>query len=160
MGLSGQVLHLLRPHPGCVGPSGVGGKWGEKKRGVWEGASGIRGPGEAQKVLPPPSQPQEACWAPRPGPLFSEAPSSLVGPRAVGGREEGERGGEVVGEGPSGIKRIRGGTESISPTISASGSLLGFQVCSPAFWGPLLPCDSQGHRREKKRGQQGGALRD
>ena len=42
--------------------------------------------GEVACCVPCPLGPQEACWAPRPGPPPSKDPSSRVGPRGVGGR--------------------------------------------------------------------------
>lgn len=66
-----------------------------------------------------------------------------------------------MGRGPPGSED-RGGVEVVSPTHSASGSLLGFGVSSPTFrtpFGRVAP-RGIGRRKEgkKKRGQRGGAL--
>ena len=64
------------------------------------GSFGIGGSGEAWRVLPPPTQPWEACWASGSGPLPSRTPSSHMVPRGIGGR--GGRRREANEEGPSG----------------------------------------------------------
>ena len=38
---------------------------GEIRRDRWEGSSGTGGAGEERRAFAPPTQAQEACWAPR-----------------------------------------------------------------------------------------------
>ena len=78
--------------------------------------------------------PWKACWVPRPGTLPFEATSSCRGPRDVGGKEEGGKGGEVVGGTLQG-QGIRGSTAGISPTHSGPVSLLGSWTWSSTLQG-------------------------
>ena len=112
-----------------------------------EGLSEIRRPGEMQRVFPPPARPQEACWAPRPGPLSSEAPYGFGDPRGIGGREEGEIRGEAEGgdhPGPGDQGRSRGlFHHPLSPRRP-----VGLPGMDLSFWDPLWQSGFQGHRRE------------
>ena len=129
-----------RPPLGRVGPSSIGGRQGEKRRGGREGSSGAGGSGEVRPAFPPnPLGPRETCWAPRPGALISRAPSSLVGLRSMGGREEGGRGGEADHLGPGDQGRHCGRFPCPLGPGKPAG-LLGLVLCLPgsplAVWVP------------------------
>ena len=65
--LPGRSPPPPNPPPGHVGPGVMGGRLGRS------GEAGRRGPsGEEWRVIAPPTRAQEACWAPRRGPLPSE----------------------------------------------------------------------------------------
>ena len=63
------------PPPGRIGPGGHRKEAGEIRRGRWEGPSQTRRAREERRAFAPPTQAQEACWAPRWGPLPSETRS-------------------------------------------------------------------------------------
>ena len=69
--LSGRVLHPQRSPPGHVRPGGTGGRMKESRRGRQEGRSSTGGAGDEWRMFVLPTQAQEACWAPRWGPLPS-----------------------------------------------------------------------------------------
>ena len=71
---------------------------------TWRDPPGLSGFGGVRLVFPPPSRPWEACWAPAQGPPPSEAPSSLLGPRGIGGRERGKEEEKWKGRGPLGLE--------------------------------------------------------
>ena len=125
---------------GCIGPRGM--EWGEEEEmQTGRGPLGSEDQGGMCLAFPLPTRPWEACLAPGPGPPPSRAPSSHVGPRGMGGREERGRGGEADGGGggPSGT----GGSGEARPAIPAPsrvpGSLMGSWAGSFTLQGPLQP---------------------
>ena len=88
VGLPGWVLYPPRPPLGCSGPRGVGGRQGRRGEVDRRGPPESEDQGRCRGHFPCPLGPREACRAPGPGPPFSGAPSGLVGPRDIGGREE------------------------------------------------------------------------
>ena len=86
VGLLGWILCPPRPPLGCIVPRGVEGSRGRRGEVDSEGSSGSEDQGRHGGHFAHPRRPQEACWAPGPGPLPSGALSSLVGPRGIGRR--------------------------------------------------------------------------
>ena len=113
---------------------------GEEERWTEGGAPGSGDQGKHRGCFPCTLGPWETSWAPGPGPLFSGAPSGLVGARGMGGREEGEEEERrTVGGGPSRTTGSGAMLQVFPPPTWAPGSLLGFWDWCPAFWGPLRP---------------------
>ena len=78
---------------------------------IW--GQGIRGGATGVSL---PTQPWEACWASRSGPLPSRVPSGCVGHRDIGGREGGEEEEMPTRRGPPGSQdRGGGGTRLVFP---------------------------------------------
>ena len=91
-------------------------------------------PGPRDHGKPPPTWPQEACWASRSGPLPSRAPSGCVGPRDIGGsgggkKKRGQRRGALQDGGS------RENTPSFSPAHLGPVSLLWSWTWSSALQG-------------------------
>ena len=133
VGVPGWIPCPPWPPLGHVGTRGVGGRWGEKRRG------GPGGPLQDQRIRVGVAgvSPAHLAWGPagsRPGPSFSGVPSGLVGPRGMGGREEGGRGREADGGGVTlQDQKIREGAVGVSPTHSGPGKpagLLSLVLCS------------------------------
>ena len=52
-----------KPHPGCMGPRGIG--WRPGRSGEAGGRGPLGGAGEEWRVIAPLTRVQGACWAPR-----------------------------------------------------------------------------------------------
>ena len=159
---------------GQTGPAHLRGGWEGEGFPRREGPSGARRIGGSAASVSPAQQARRpaglpgrspAHWAPGPGPPFSRAPSSLVGPKGwERGREEGGRQGEADGGGGTlQDQRIRGGMAGISPhplgpqeACWAPSLVLHSPGPPPASW--VLGAWEGGKEEKKKRGQWGGAL--
>ena len=119
-----------KPHPGGVGPGGIGGRLG--RSGEADGRSHPGWAGEEGRVIALPTRAQGACWAPRPVPCPPKHPPGHVCPWGHRKKAE-ERTGEADGRGPL-RPESRRGEEGVYPPHSSPGSLLGSQVRSPALW--------------------------
>ena len=108
MGLLGQVLQLPRPPLGCVGPRGIGGRWGEEEERQVGGALQDGGSGEVWKAFPLPTLAPGSRLGSQASSPFSRVLSRLLGPMSMGGREKGGRGEVDAAVGVGGPSRTGG----------------------------------------------------